>query len=147
LKPTKNTIDGENGDAIIANSFEEQNDQFTLLSEMEKLDANIMNIIEQRTKKLKDDIAMKNKIFFIIANNLICPLNPIVESLELLKGKLDQYDKNDFEKHINIAYSSAINTLNLLDNLLKWSISLNEEQILNTEEIDLQKLLTTRIKV
>ena len=52
-----------------------------------------------------------------------------------------EYSKNEIEEFMDVAYNSAIRTLNLLDNLLVWAISQNKEKSFNPGKINLYELV------
>lgn len=77
--------------------------------------------LKDSEKQLKELNTTKDKLFSIIAHDLIGPFNNIIGLSELLIE--DSIDFEDSKKYIKILNSSAKNTLNLLANLLKWAKS------------------------
>jgi signal transduction histidine kinase len=61
--------------------------------------------------------------------------------LDILGDNIDDYTKEEIEKLIHIASNSAINTYNLLENLMAWSVSQNKEKNFNPVKIDLHELI------
>jgi signal transduction histidine kinase len=111
------------------------------LQELEESNANLENIVEQRTNELKKVIETNHKFISILAHDLRSPVSLIITVLELLKKKLNENKINGVEKYINLVSSSASVSLNLLDDLLTWAISQNDERAFNPIKIDLHKLL------
>ncbi|MBK7027825.1 MAG: HAMP domain-containing histidine kinase [Bacteroidales bacterium] len=112
--------------------------------QMQKLierNAYLEELIEQRTVKLTEVVATNTKFISIIAHDLRSPFNSIIGILEILKDSLGEYDINEIEKYINMVSESANRTLNLLDNLLVWTISQNKEKNFNPIKINLHELL------
>jgi len=111
------------------------------LKELEKLNASLENLVEQRTTELTRVVATNTKFLSIIAHDLRSPFSTILGVLELLKVSLEEYSKNEIEEFMDVAYNSAIRTLNLLDNLLLWAISQNKEKSFNPGKINFYDLV------
>jgi len=111
------------------------------LKELEELNASLENLVEQRTTELTRVVATNTKFLSIIAHDLRSPFSTILGVLELLKVSLEEYSKNEIEEFMDVAYSSAIRTLNLLDNLLLWAISQNKEKSFNPGKINFYDLV------
>ena len=111
------------------------------LKELEELNASLESLVEQRTKELARVVATNNKFLSIIAHDLRSPFSTILGVLELLKVSLDEYNKNEIEEFMDVAYNSAIRTLNLLDNLLVWATSQNKEKSFKPGKINLFELV------
>lgn len=74
-------------------------------------------------RQLKELNSTKDKLFSIIAHDLRSPFNNILGFTELLLENINVINISDTKKYLNIIYSSAGSTLNLLDNLLNWAKS------------------------
>jgi len=111
------------------------------LKELEELNASLENLVEQRTTELTRVVATNTKFLSIIAHDLRSPFSTILGVLELLKVSLEEYSKNEIEEFMDVAYNSAIRTLNLLDNLLLWAISQNKEKSFNPGKINFYDLV------
>lgn len=111
------------------------------LKELEELNASLENLVEQRTKELARVVATNTKFLSIIAHDLRSPFSTILGVLELMKVSLDEYNKSEIEEFMDVAYNSAIRTLNLLDNLLVWAISQNKEKSFNPGKINFYELV------
>jgi len=118
----------------------------TGLQEIEELNIHLSNQVKHVTKELNEAVASHVKFLSIIAHDLRSPFNTILGSLELLKAKLDSLGMADIESFITIAHNSARRTLNLLDNLLAWSVMQNEEKCLDPVRIDLHELVSDEIE-
>lgn len=77
----------------------------------------------KREKELQELNSTKDKLFSIIAHDLRSPFNNILGFSELLIEKVNDDTFTESEKYLNIIFSSANNTLVLLDNLLNWAKS------------------------
>ena len=115
------------------------------LQEMEELNACLEKLVEQRTKKLYEVIAANAKFISIIAHDLRSPFNSILCFLVLLKENLQNLDIKTIEEYIDDISNSTNKTLNLLESLLEWAISQNEEKTFNPVKIDLHELLNDEI--
>ena len=71
----------------------------------------------------KELIATKDKYLSIIAHDLRSPFHSIVDFLELLQAKYDEFSDAERKENINLIVENANTTLNLLENLLIWAKS------------------------
>jgi signal transduction histidine kinase len=115
------------------------------LQELKDRNALLEKLLEQRNNKLTEVAATHTKFISILAHDLRSPFHAILGALELLKIKLEDHKIKDLENYINMASNSAIRTLSLLDNLLAWTISQNEEKNFNPVKINLHSLLEDEI--
>jgi signal transduction histidine kinase len=116
------------------------------LREMEELNTSLELLVEQRTSKLVEIVSTNAKFLAIIAHDLRSPFSSIIGILELLKMSLKEFNKIEIEEYVNIVYSSANNTLSLLDNLLVWAVSQNKEKNFKPIKINLYELLREEIE-
>ncbi|MDP4208181.1 MAG: HAMP domain-containing sensor histidine kinase [Bacteroidota bacterium] len=132
--------------AVIANNNNALKNHFMLrLQEMEELNVHLENLVEQRTQKLIDVVATNSKFMSILAHDLRSPFCSILGVLEILNETLDDYDINEIKKYIDTATNSVNNTLNLLDDLLAWTMSQNKEKSFNPVKINLYELLRDEV--
>ena len=123
-----------------------ENDLLSRLQEMEDRNSNLEKLIEQRTKKLNEVVATNTKFLSIIAHDLRSPFCSILGVLEILKVRVNEFNKNEIDNYVDIAYNSANGTLNLLDNLLAWTISQNNGKNFKPVKINLLGLLKDEIE-
>jgi len=116
------------------------------LKEMEKINLQLENRVEQDTIKLNEVILRNSKFLNIIAHDLRNPFNSIIGILDILGDNIEDYTKEEIEKLIHVASSSAVNTYNLLENLLAWSVSQNKEKNFNPVKIDLHELIVSELE-
>jgi len=133
----------DDGTVIIRKTSE--NHLMLRLQEMEKYNVSLEKLVEQRTKKLAEVAKTNAKFISIIAHDLRSPFNTIIYALKLLNMKLEALNIDDIENYIKLASNSAINTLNLLDNLLIWTITQSEEKSFKPVTINLKKLVIDEI--
>jgi signal transduction histidine kinase len=116
------------------------------LKEMEDLNTSLELLLEQRTTRLLEIVSTNGKFLSIIAHDLRSPFSSIIGILELLKMSLEEFNKAEVEKYVDIVYKSANNTLILLDNLLVWAVSQNKEKNFKPVKINLYELLREEIE-
>ena len=99
-----------------------------------------------QTNNLKELNASKDKFFSIIAHDLKSPLSGILGFSELLKNEVRNLDIESIEDYINIIYSSAEHTFELLDTLLEWARIQQGNIPFKPKTILLNSLITTEIE-
>ena len=145
----KKSVQGKNGSPIlpegslfITDTSKVTEDQIMLqLKKMAELNANLEQLVEQRTNKLIEVIATNTKFISIITHDLRSPFCSILGGLEVIKQKLEPYKNEDIEEYINHAIASTHKTLNLLESLSEWAISQNAGKSFNPVKINLYNLL------
>ncbi len=109
--------------------------------------------LKESESQLKKTITTKDKLFSIIAHDLRSPFNSILGFSELLLDSNTRLEITEYQMYSSQIYSSARNTLVLLDNLLNWAnaqtgqVSLNpEKQIFTTIIQEVFELLNSAAK-
>ncbi|WP_372795179.1 PAS domain S-box protein, partial [Lutibacter sp.] len=74
--------------------------------------------MENQLIKLNAD---KDRFISILAHDLKSPFNSILGFLDILKENIRTYEIEKTEKFLNIIYTSAKNTFNLLEDILIWA--------------------------
>jgi signal transduction histidine kinase len=116
------------------------------IKEMEEHNASLELQVEQQSKKLTEIVSSNGKFLSIIAHDLRSPFSSIIGILELLRLSLKEFNKDEVEEYIEIVYNSANNTLTLLDSLLLWAASQNNEKYFNPVKINLYELVREEIE-
>lgn len=116
------------------------------IDEKDILIANLRNHIKQLSQKLNDVCETNAKFISIIAHDLRSPFCSILMSLDYLKMNMGQNDVIANGNLIDDTADSVHSTLDLLDDLLKWTISQNKEKSFNPEKFNLFKFLNEEIK-
>jgi signal transduction histidine kinase len=111
------------------------------LSKMREINVQLENRAGEYKNKLDEVKSTNAKFLSIVAHDLRSPLTSIITLLDMLGGKFNKFSKTELEDFIHMASSSAINTLNLLDNLLAWSILQNKQKSINPNKINLCELI------
>lgn len=98
-------------------------------------------LLKERESQLIELNSTKDKLFSIIAHDLRSPFNTILGFSQLLIDKLPANDEDETGTYLGHIYSSAQNTLILLDNLLNWARSQTGRSICNPEKADLRGIV------
>lgn len=106
------------------------------------------NIIAERTRKidsqnkeLKAINDTKDKLFSIIAHDLKNPFNSILGFSSLLYENLEGYDSKKIKQILRAIHQQAVNTYDLLENLLDWAKSQSDIIIFSPKNIRLHPLV------
>lgn len=76
------------------------------------------------SQKVQQNINLtKNKIFTVLAEDLITPFNLLLEYTDLLEQNAGESNTKAIKKNSGIIYQSSKNLFQLLENLLQWSIN------------------------
>lgn len=101
---------------------------------------------EQHVRELKELNATKDKLFSIIAHDLINPFNSILGFSDLLQKNLEKYDNAKIEHFLNIINSTSRNAYNLLENLLNWSRAQTGNLAFNPGTYNLTEIIQANIQ-
>lgn len=154
LKSVKNNSQLINGSSVIkhtssriANKQETARNQLLLrLSELEETNVLSEIMIQEGKKTLSEVVATNAKFLSIVAHDLRNPFNTIIGILDILDHNFDEFSKPELEKLIHLASNSALQTLELLDSLIKWSVSQNIERSFNPVKVNLRELIINEFK-
>jgi len=119
---------------------------FLSLQKMEENNAHLEELLENTEKKMAETIATNARFLKIIAHDLKNPFSTTIGILDLLKESFDDWNHAEIRKLIDTASNSAIKALNLLDNLLAWSMSQNLEKTFCPVKINLCELVISEIE-
>jgi len=149
LKSLKPTSAGKNG-GLKTHGIEDDNNGDNKgykkpirlrLKELENYNAQLENLIKVQNTKLIEVTETNTHFIAIIAHDLRSPFNAIIGILDVLKESLNDFSIDEIKEFVNIASNSANRTLNLVDNLLAWTISQNKGKSFNPIKINLSQLL------
>lgn len=133
--------------ATKADSEEAVRNHFLLrVQELEELNDHLEYMVEQKSKELAQVSATNNKFISIIAHDLRGPFSSLIGVLEILKENLNDFDISEIKNLVNMASGSAHRTLNLLDDLLAWTLSQNKEKNFNPVKINVNELVVFEIE-
>lgn len=98
-------------------------------------------------QKLKEAIAIKEKIFTIIAHDLRSPFNSLLGFSELINKEYDSLSGEEKKSIVESIGNISQETFNLLDNLLTWSRSQTDMIDYRKETCSLYSLIDDTIKL
>ncbi len=81
---------------------------------------NTINLLQESETHLKEANEAKDKVFSVIAHDLISPFNSLLGFSNLLMHSYKEYDDEEKQQFIASIHQSASNTYRLLENLLYW---------------------------
>jgi signal transduction histidine kinase len=153
LKPAENVVNGKgrsmefsghDGIDVDTNKTSEKFYKVRLRELNERVDHS-EELVKQLSEKLIEVVATNSKFISVIAHDLRSPFHSILGALELVKIKLEDHQIEDLDKYINMASNAAIRTLNMLDELLDWTISQNSKKSFSPVKINLHELIENEI--
>ncbi|NTW23089.1 MAG: tetratricopeptide repeat protein [Lentimicrobium sp.] len=97
--------------------------------------------IELKAIELTQANATKDRLFSIIAHDIRNPFSALLNFSELLEEEIETADKETLKFYSENIHLAAVNTFNLLDNLLYWSKSQRGAIEINKEPVDLSLLI------
>ena len=83
----------------------------------------------------------KNKLFSIMAHDLINPFNALLGFASILEDESNNLNKSEIKEYSNIIYQTANNLYSLLENLLQWSQSQTGKIITRKKMINISELV------
>ncbi|MBI9059702.1 MAG: sensor histidine kinase [Labilibaculum sp.] len=95
--------------------------------------------LKERETTLRELNATKDKLFSIIAHDLMNPFNSIIGFSDLLNEQMKLKDYKGIEEYAEIIHTSSSRAKDLLSNLLEWSQSQIGRMDFNPESYDLKK--------
>lgn len=132
---------------IYRSSIQKRKANFKLAKQKKQIeDANKVLTVQKKelqnfTRELEIANKTKDKFFSIIAHDLRGPLGNLMEFGEILWSKGDEIEEESKKKYIEIIAKDAKMTFNLLDNLLKWSLSNTGGIIPKFEQLNVNKIV------
>ena len=77
--------------------------------------------IKKYIKELEDLNSHKENVLAIVSHDLRSPLSGIIGTAEYLKTNLDRLENNKAKEMLNLLHKTAVDELNMLDNLVEWA--------------------------
>jgi signal transduction histidine kinase len=97
-------------------------------------------ILKEQTRNLADANALKDKLLSVISHNLINPLQSAMGFSELLRMKIDTYEKSKIIENVEIVDNSVRNIYFLVENLSDWSRIYRDKIKIHPEDILLNEI-------
>jgi len=111
--------------------------------------------IDRKNKELVQLNATKDAFFRILGHDLKSPMSTVVSFTDMLQNNYDQFSKEEILEYIGITKRSALDTIDLLENLLDWAkmqtgvttvkpVRINILQLINESIVHLQNVLIAK---
>jgi len=104
-------------------------------------------ILKEKTARLEELNATKDKLFSVIAHDIKTPFNSILGFSDLLLDENYDYDGEESKKLVKYIRSSAQNTLALTENLLGWAKSQTGQMKFKPEPLRLREIVDEIISI
>lgn len=98
-------------------------------------------IIKRQNEELKTLNATKDKFFTIIAHDLRSPFNSILGFSEMLNRHVQHLDKEKIEHVADVIHQSSKAAVDLVTNLIEWSLSQTGKIEFNPEPLELAEVV------
>lgn len=116
------------------------------IDELEEINSKLEIKVVEQENKLAEVVATNAKFLSIIAHDLRSPFNTIIGVLDLLKDSYEEYNSKERARYILMATNAANGTLNLLDNLLSWTVAQNKAAFCTPEKVNLYDLISVELE-
>lgn len=104
-------------------------------------------ILKEQARDLSNSNAVKDKLLSVISHDLINPLHTIMGFSELLRNKIEIYEKEKIIERVEIIDNSIRNIYFLLDNLTSWSNFYRNNSKLSRDFISLKELIDENLSL
>ncbi|MDN5201726.1 hybrid sensor histidine kinase/response regulator [Fulvivirgaceae bacterium BMA10] len=135
-------------------SYQLKRNNEQLIDDLKKANESLEEKVRVRTKKLNQNNELlqktneiKDKLFTIISHDLKIPMASLNVLMEVLVQSKDNIPKEAFEKYSLKVQSYIQNVMDLLDNLLNWSLSQLGDKKIEITEINLKEIIDHNIKL
>lgn len=118
---------------------------FTQRANREK--RNLITKITEQNKTLEEDNIHKQKLLSIIGHDVKNPLSSVYSISDFLMDNSNSIDTNEVNTYLTIINKSVKNALNLLDNLLLWSMNKMGKLTYNFSDINLKTIIDKTIEL
>jgi PAS domain S-box-containing protein len=100
----------------------------------------------RKQKELEETVNIKNKLFEIIANDLLTPLSAYKNRLDILVENIKSWSKDEIILYISIMKPIIDSTNCLLNNLLSWSRLMRNKVVPSIYSYNLYKIINQSIE-
>ena len=121
-----------------------QNDKI-ISQNMELLSIN--KEIKARRKELTDMNGIKDQLLSIIAHDVKSPITDLHNLLFILRHNLEALKKEELKQNLAVIESSTSNLLNLLNNILNWTISRSSGIEIIKSSFSLTEIIKANLKL
>ena len=113
----------------------------SILNQKKKLLEKTQEDLLKAEENLKNLADTKNKLFSIMAHDLINPFNALLGFASLLEEESNHLNKKEIKEYSSVIYQTANNLYSLLENLLQWSQSQTGKIITRKKMINVSELV------
>jgi len=106
---------------------------------------NLNNALQEEKEALKKANQTKDKLFSIIAHDLINPFSSFQQILKIILTNYDSIDEEEKKEYLNKTYNLAKSNNDLLQNLLNWSRVQRDKLQLSYSDVNLHDLVQENI--
>ncbi len=136
------------------NSYQLKKDKRNLIDSLKEANLQLEQKVKERTQELdsKNKVLqktneIKDKLFTIISHDLRVPMASLNVLMEVMIQTQANISVDDFKKYSLKVRTYIQSVMNLLDNLLNWSLTqLGDEKII-IETLDIQQIIEENIKL
>ena len=100
----------------------------------------------QRQLILKETVETKNKLFEILANDLVNPVSQYKDLLDVLVNNIKNFSTEQIVSHVSVMKPIIDSTNCLLDNLLSWSRLMRNKVVPSIYAYNLYKIIKQNIE-
>ena len=93
--------------------------------------------IKKYVKELEDLNTHKENVLAIVSHDLRSPLSGIIGTAEYLKKNLDRLESNKAKEMLDLLQKTAVDELNMLDNLVEWARIKYASEVFSPSKIEL----------
>ncbi|MEA1896241.1 MAG: tetratricopeptide repeat-containing sensor histidine kinase [Bacteroidota bacterium] len=119
----------------------------SILNQKKKLLEKTQEDLLKAKQKLQNLDDTKNKLFSIMAHDLINPFNALLGFASLLEEESNHLNKNEIKEYSAVIHQTANNLYSLLENLLQWSQSQTGKIITRKEMINISELVKSVVNL
>ncbi|MBL4560586.1 MAG: transporter substrate-binding domain-containing protein [Labilibaculum sp.] len=101
--------------------------------------------LKESELQLKKSNAEKDKFFTILAHDLKSPFNSIISYSDLLSEQIKNNNIKGVTKYSTIINTSSKKAMNLLSNLMEWSLSQTSIMNFNPKKIDINDIVNENV--
>lgn len=113
----------------------------SILNQKKKLLEKTQEDLLKAEENLKNMADTKNKLFSIMAHDLINPFNALLGFASLLEEESNHLNKKEIKEYSSVIFQTANNLYSLLENLLQWSQSQTGKIITRKKMINVSELV------
>lgn len=103
--------------------------------------------LKELNARLSQEIAVKNRLFSIIAHDLRSPFTLLLGMTQTVIKKADRYSREKLIEKMEVINQASNNVFNVMENLLEWARSQLEGEKLDIKEIQVADIIVEALAV